>query len=418
MSELLQRADDAIRAVLHAVTHAPVTLVASPPGAGKTALVERVAVQQAGIRHERVAVATTTRSQGRELLLRLLDWNGITPVWFVPKTLRVEVPDRIVVARSVGEIPDGPVVVVATAAKWARTTKLEFPLLVVDEAWQLSFAALAPLLPLAERLLLVGDPGQIAPVVTVDTQAWSDDPAGPHVAAPVALKTRGVPGLVEVALPATRRLPASTAAVVSSAFYPAVPFDSLAPAAELEAPYFPAGESLAIVELGERYVGLHDPGMAGLVADVVRSVVRAGTIRRDGLVTEVLSEQIGVVCPYIHQVTQVRAALGGELAGVFVETANRWQGLERDVVVGIHPLSGQTKPPAFAMDGGRLCVMCSRHRVAALLVGRPGLVAAAKAGQGGAERHFGDDNDPARAGWRAHVKLLVQAMPERDSAAE
>lgn len=153
-------------------------------------------------------------------------------------------------------------------------------------------------------------------------------------------------------------------------------------------------------------MGLHDPAIAELVAGVVRDVVASGTITRDGATSKITPGQVGVVCPRIYQVTQVRAALGPELADVFVETAHRWQGLERDVVVGIHPLSGQTKPTAYAMNGGLFCVMCSRHRVAALLIGRPGLANAAKAGQGGAERRFGDDDDPARAGWRAHVRLL------------
>ncbi|MCU1495561.1 MAG: uncharacterized protein JWO62_3325 [Acidimicrobiaceae bacterium] len=64
---------------------------------------------------------------------------------------------------------------------------------------------------------------------------------------------------------------------------------------------------------------------------------------------------------------------------MFVETANRWQGLERDVVVALHPLLGETAPEAFAMDAGRLCVMTPRHKVACALIGRPGLVRAAAA---------------------------------------
>ncbi|MHB1782799.1 MAG: hypothetical protein ACYCTE_08930 [Acidimicrobiales bacterium] len=65
---LAARAGEAVCDVLSAVTSAPVTLVASPPGAGKTGLVERVAVQQAALRDEDVAIATTTPSQARELL--------------------------------------------------------------------------------------------------------------------------------------------------------------------------------------------------------------------------------------------------------------------------------------------------------------------------------------------------------------
>lgn len=69
-------------------------------------------------------------------------------------------------------------------------------------------------------------------------------------------------------------------------------------------------------------------------------------------------------------------------------------------------MAGQSVGTTFAMDAGRLCVMCSRHRVACMLIGRPGLAKAAAAGQGSTERRFGDDDDPARMGWRAHSVLL------------
>jgi hypothetical protein len=395
--------------VLSAVADgAPIVNVSSPPGSGKSFLVELAATQQAALHGDTVAIATTTRAQGRELAQRLTNWSGITPVWFVPKAQRVVAPPGVTVVRSVDEIPASGAVVVATAAKWARTNRFHVPVLIVDEAYQLSFASFAPLAPLADRYLLVGDPGQITPVVQVDVSRWSDDPAGPHVSAPMALAARGIEGLVEVALPATRRLPGDTARIVSDSFYPSMPFGSLAPEAELVAPGWPAG-SLGALELGERFSGSADPWLAGEAARIVASVVADGQIRTASGSRPVRAEDVGVVCPRVHQVTEVRAALGRDLAGVFVETANRWQGLERDVIVAIHPLSGQTSPSGFAMDGGRLCVMCSRHKVAAVLIGRPGLVEAAQAGQGGAERRFGDSADPARAGWLAHSRLLASA---------
>ena len=58
---------------------------------------------------------------------------------------------------------------------------------VADEAWQLTFADLGGLGPLSAQVVLVGDPGQIAPVVTGDSRRWQDLPAGPQRAAPEAL---------------------------------------------------------------------------------------------------------------------------------------------------------------------------------------------------------------------------------------
>ena len=52
--------------------------------------------------------------------------------------------------------------------------------------------------------------------------------------------------------------------------------------------------------------------------------------------------------------------------------------------------------------------MCSRHRAACLLIGRPGLVESASSGRGVAERHFGDTLSSARLGWQSHLSLLKE----------
>ena len=45
----------------------------------------------------------------------------------------------------------------------------EFDVLFVDEAWQLAWADFMLLSQVAGRFVLIGDPGQIPPVVTIDT---------------------------------------------------------------------------------------------------------------------------------------------------------------------------------------------------------------------------------------------------------
>jgi RNA polymerase sigma factor (sigma-70 family) len=57
----------------------------------------------------------------------------------------------------------------------------------------------------------------------------------------------------------------------------------------------------------------------------------------------------------------VRKALGRRLRHVHVETANRFQGLERKVIVALHPLSGKLRPTDFAAEARRMCVAVSRH---------------------------------------------------------
>jgi hypothetical protein len=53
-----------------------------------------------------------------------------------------------------------------------------------------------------------------------------------------------------------------------------------------------------------------------------------------------------------------------------VDTPERWQGLERPVMIVAHPLSGVVRPSAFDLETGRLCVMASRHLAGLVLVGR------------------------------------------------
>ena len=53
-----------------------------------------------------------------------------------------------------------------------------------------------------------------------------------------------------------------------------------------------------------------------------------------------------------------------------VDTANRLQGLEFEVVVAWHPLAGLPDVDAFHLDPGRLCVMLTRPAHACIVVGR------------------------------------------------
>jgi hypothetical protein len=58
---------------------------------------------------------------------------------------------------------------------------------------------------------------------------------------------------------------------------------------------------------------------------------------------------------------------------VAVDTANRLQGREFEIVVVVHPLSGRRDATAFHLEAGRLCVLTSRHRQACIVVAREGI---------------------------------------------
>jgi hypothetical protein len=63
-------------------------------------------------------------------------------------------------------------------------------------------------------------------------------------------------------------------------------------------------------------------------------------------------------------------ALGDLRRVVRVDTPERWQGLERKVMLVIHPLSGVGSPTGFDLETGRLCVMASRHRSGLVVLAR------------------------------------------------
>ena len=96
------------------------------------------------------------------------------------------------------------------------------------------------------------------------------------------------------------------------------------------------------------------------------------------------------------------------LADVFVETANRFQGLERPVMLVHHPLSGQADVSEFHLDTGRLCVMLSRHRVACFVLAREEILGMLERYAPSGDRVLGINRNAEYEGWRAHVTIQAQ----------
>jgi len=396
----------------------PVTLVASPPGAGKTTLVVS-AVADATARGEGVIVATFTRSQAIDVLRRLMERN-VTASWLTKDLLPTEVlpVGAEIVSSAPSQIPAGEALV--ATVKRLHHANVQANLLVMDEAWQITDADFLPISGQGSRLLLIGDPGQIPPVVTFEPERWRSEPAGPHRPAPEVLLTRWGKGVLLVRLPATRRFPADSAALLAP-FYPDHPFGSVASSQPYD--FWPFdGRSLVMMEVPPAIVDPVDPALATQTVWLVQHAIANG----------VPPERIGVVCSYIRQVVAVQAALGGLAASVRVETANRWQGLQTDLVIGWHPLSGVGQVSALNLDAGRLCVTLSRHQRGMILLSRPGVGETLAKGVNGLGRLLADDlyrdeqwplahlddwdPDPIRRSWLVHRRLL-ESVPRVEMAA-
>ena len=223
------RATDAIlHDTLHG-THRGV-VVDSPPGAGKSTLVVRAALELADAGRPLMVIAQTN-AQVDDLVVRLAEKNPELPVGRLhssdsdPYDKALDDLTNVRKSAKAAELA-GLDVVISTAAKWAHV-KVDEPWrhAIVDEAYQMRSDALLAVAGLFERALFVGDPGQLDPFSIVGAEQWAGLSYDPSASAVTTLLAHN-PELPQHRLPVSWRLPASAAPLVSAAFYPYTPFRS------------------------------------------------------------------------------------------------------------------------------------------------------------------------------------------------
>ncbi|MEU6808285.1 AAA family ATPase [Streptomyces sp. NPDC046831] len=394
----------ATEAILRDTLHGPHrgVVVDSPPGAGKSTLVVRAALELAAAGRPLMVVAQTN-AQVDDLVLRLAGKNPELPVG------RLHSSDADPYDKALDDLPNvrksakaadlaGLDVVLSTAAKWAHV-KVDEPWrhAIVDEAYQMRSDALLAVAGLFERALFVGDPGQLDPFSIVGGEQWAGLSYDPSASAVTTLLAHN-PELPQHRLPVSWRLPASAAPLVSDAFYPYTPFRSgtgpgdrrlaFAVPSDGSGPDRVIDEAAAsgwgLLELPARHTPRTDPEAVRAVAEVVRRLLARGGAatseagRAPGGGTPqpepLTAGRIAVGTAHRDQAAAVRAALADlGVTDVTVDTANRLQGREFDVTVVLHPLSGRPDATAFHLETGRLCVLASRHRHACIVVCRAGV---------------------------------------------
>lgn len=389
--ELEAHIDEVRRELLTSVANdEPLVIVKAPPGSGKTRVILEVAAFLRS-RGQRIAIAGQTNSQVDDICVRLEQQFPFDVVRFCSsKTrLRPDLGDQVTWMDKGKELPTGLAIVASTAAKWGwyGPPDPSFDWLLIDEAWQLAFSDFMLLDQVAPRIVMVGDPGQIAPVVSIDTARWATSDAPPHVAAPELLLAADGADPVELELPASYRLPNDSVGAVNE-FYD-FEFEAWAEPGDRIVQF---KEATAESELDQVLDALSDRSivaatlptppegppleedreLAMLAAALVqRMVERGGRLLVDGVESEVRAGEIGMCATHRRMNARMVESLGGELSGeVLVDTAERWQGLERPLMVIIHPVSGTTDPTTFDLQTERLCVMASRHKVALIVVTR------------------------------------------------
>ncbi|MFJ7126381.1 AAA domain-containing protein [Streptomyces sp. NPDC098101] len=370
-------------------------VVDSPPGAGKSTLVVRAALELAAAGRPLMVVAQTN-AQVDDLVLRLAEKEPELEVGRLhssdsdPYDKALDDLENVRKSAKAGDLAGLPVVI-STAAKWGHVKNVEpWAHAIVDEAYQMRSDALLAVAGLFERALFVGDPGQLDPFSVVGAEQWAGLTYDPSASAVSTLLAHN-PELPQHRLPVSWRLPASAAPLVSDAFYPYTPFrsgtghgdrklsfgvpsDGSGPDRVLDE----AAESgWGLLELPARHTPRTDPEAVGAIALVVRRLLDRGgaaVSERAEAPVPLTPDRIAVGTAHRDQAAAVRAALADlGVSGVTVDTANRLQGREYDVTVVLHPLSGRPDATAFHLETGRLCVLASRHRHACVVVCRAGV---------------------------------------------
>ncbi|MEU1684083.1 AAA family ATPase [Micromonospora sp. NPDC005707] len=425
-----ERVITAVLADLRSGDHRGV-VVDSPPGAGKSTLVVRAAVELAAAGEPLIVVAQTNE-QVDDLIDRLarkapeLPIGRLSATDYQP-TDRVKGHETVRVAAKVADL-GGAAVIIGTAAKWATVAEGVWPWAIVDEAYQMRSDALLRVAGRFERALFVGDPGQLDPFSTVETARWTGLTWDPMQSA-VATLLRHNPELPVHRLPVSWRLPATAAPVVAAAFYPftgfragtgpadrALTFTEPGPGDPFDATVEVAATAgWALHELPARHTPRTDSEAAAACAALAlrflhRKPVGFSEQAPDG--APVTADRIAVGAAHRDQVAAIRAHLGAAGAGITVDTANRLQGREYDVTIVLHPLSGRRDATAFHLESGRLCVLASRHRHACVVVARAGITDLLDA-HPSTERVHLDVPVKFPDGWEANHTMLAHLAAHR-----
>ncbi|MEU8795019.1 AAA domain-containing protein [Streptomyces sp. NPDC048643] len=380
-----------------AETRHQAVVVDSPPGAGKSTLVVRAA-QELTAGGERPIIVAQTNNQVDDLIERLanthpgISLGRLSAGDYSPPTA-LSALTNTTIGRTLDDLT-GCQIIVGTAAKWATIRDSTFGWAILDEAYQMRSDMLLQIVERFDHGLFVGDPGQLDPFTIVGTERWIGLPHDPTQNG-VSVMLEHNPHIPVHRLPVSWRLPASAAPTIAEAFYPFTNFtagtDAGTRSLEFSTTRFGStrlDETLATAfstgwalhELPRRHVPRTDTETIQTAADLADRLLSRGAVgtcerNPDGHDLSAGDIAIGVV--HRDQADLVRAALvrtgNPSATGVAVDTANRLQGREFEVVIVVHPLSGRRDATAFHLEAGRLCVLASRHRQACIVVAREGI---------------------------------------------
>jgi DNA replication ATP-dependent helicase Dna2 len=348
-------------AVHRAVHCSTFHLIWGPPGTGKTKVIPQIAQRVVGP----VLLGAFTNTAVDKMLAALLEHDPSVRFLRVgrssdsPELVRMlegdpadyftdDLAAKYGTVRAVKAALQGARIVAATAHRASSIPYLRlrpFEMAIVDEAGQLTEPLTLGLIMRARRFVLIGDDRQLPPVVRTRGLAQSMFERLKRDAGAVTLletQYRMHPEIMDV----------------SNRFF----YDGRLKAGVHENDRVPPGPDAApvvFIPVESECEGRSNRDEADVVVDIVRSLTRSHGVD---------PESIGVVSPFRAQVVLLRQMLAG--AGVAVDTVERFQGGERDVMI----LSFvRSRGSGFVFDDRRLNVAITRARRKLVLVAHPEL---------------------------------------------
>lgn len=202
----------------------------------------------------------------------------------------------------------------------------EVDVMIVDEAYQATHLQVRSAMAAADQVLLVGDPGQIGPVISVRTALYVG-PTAPHLRAPVVFERH--PDAIGLSLPHTYRFGPATASAMAPLYD--VGFTSARPPRCVIG--VPGLDAIRVDDVDSNT----DAELLGVV--VHRATGLVGRITdADGELLPVGDVEIAVVASHNAQVALLRGLLAERgHPEITVGTADKLQGGQWEAVVAVDP---------------------------------------------------------------------------------
>ena len=231
---------------------------------------------------------------------------------------------------------------------------------IVDEATQAVEPGIWTVVPYVERLILVGDPHQLGPVV--------NEPGNPLETSMLSrlLREHRVPMPM---LTTQYRMHAAIQELVQPVYGGQLVADASVSGHRLSD--LPGVKPTDLTSRATLWVDTAGAGFAEARDEVTRSLYNDGEVRlvaiavRELLAAGVPSASIAVIAPYSAQVERLRKVV----AGVEVNTVNAYQGREKEAVIVSFVRSNDEGILGFVSDRRRLVVALSRARRLLVAIG-------------------------------------------------